>query len=508
MLSTRRLAIAILVACGAMLFAPAAMAAVHAGHIDLQDGLTLAQQFGYAPEFRQHVVTFDANNVPTIRSRGASQDDTSFVQRLEGGGWVRHDLLEALRVAYPDFTGTFHAGGYASDRVDFDEQGRAYTVLTIRLEEGDFRNVLLSSTDGCATWSVLELPFGNDTPLSDENDRGNEASEHDGGRLLEGPPLIAVWRQLAPWKGAWALLNELYVVQPVWVGDELVLQQPVPIRIDFLGMIQSAGGASFAVTSGDQTYFVYSTVAPQGTHTTPTYAATYYHSTNTVGPSTRVAESRPANDSHNTPGICMDSTGTLHVVTGAHGWPFRYARSLAPRSTAAWTQPVDVLTSGNRDRTTDADGAGKQTYLSLVCGPDDVLHVVSRQSRRNVDSHYPGLQYSALVHQALRPGQSWSAPDLIVVPPMNGYSQYYQKLTIDRLGRLFVSCSYFSQRDPPARRVFRRFHHRMVLISEDGGGTWRFATTADFLAGSAEPDAPGAGASATAPTSGGSERRP
>jgi hypothetical protein len=486
MLSTRRLAIAIFVVCGAMLFAPAAMAAVHSGHIDLQDGLTLAQQFGYAPEFRQNVVTFDANNVPAIRSRSASQDDTSFVHRLEGGVWVRHDMLEALRAAYPDFSGTVYAGGYVSDRVDFDEQGRAYTVLTIRLEEGDFRNVLLSSTDGCATWAVLELPFGNDTPLVDQLDRGTMASEHDGGHLLQGPPLIALWRQTAPWKGAWASLNELYVVQPVWVAGQLVLQQPVLVRLDFLGMIQVAGGASFAVTSGDQTYFVYSTVVPRGTRATPTYAATYYHSANSVGPSTRVAGSRPANDCHVTSGICMDSTGTLHVVTGAHAWPFRYAHSLAPRSTAAWTPPVNVLTSGFQNRTTDADGVGKQTYLSLVCGPDDVLHVVSRQARRNVDSHYPGLQYDALIHQSLSPGQSWSAPDLIVVPPMSGYSQYFQKLTIDRLGRLFVSCSYFSQRDPPATRVFRRFHHRMVLISEDSGRTWRFATTGDFLSGIAE----------------------
>jgi len=32
-------------------------------------------------------------------------------------------------------------------------------------------------------------------------------------------------------------------------------------------------------------------------------------------------------------------------------------------------------------------------------------------------------------------------------------------------------------------REERRFHHRMVLISEDGGASWRFATTADFVAG-------------------------
>ena len=196
----------------------------------------------------------------------------------------------------------------------------------------------------------------------------------------------------------------------------------------------------------------------------------------------------------------MDSTGTLHVVTGAHGRPFRYARSLAPRSTAAWTRATDVLTSGFRDRTTDADGGGRQTYLSLVCGPDDVLHVVSRQTRRNVDSHYRGHLYSALVHQALRPGHGWSKPDLIVVPPMEGYSQYYQKLTVDRLGRLFRLVQLFqSRRDPPATRVFRRFHHRMVLISGDAGRTWRFAATADCLAGIAGPETPAAGASAAVP---------
>ena len=28
-----------------------------------------------------------------------------------------------------------------------------------------------------------------------------------------------------------------------------------------------------------------------------------------------------------------------------------------------------------------------------------------------------------------------------------------------------------------------RYHHRMVLISENRGDTWRFATLADFLDG-------------------------
>ncbi len=485
-MSKSHFGVIVLLACAWVLLAPSSgSASGHAGHIDLADGLTLAQQFGYAPEFRQNVVTFDANNVPSIRSRGASQNDTSFVHRLEGGAWVRHDILQALRDVYPDFAGTVNAGGFASDRVDFDVDGRAYTVLTVLInDEGDFRNVLLASADGCRTWSVLELPFGNDTPLRDDLYRGNMTSEHDTGRLLQGPPLIAVWRQTAPWKGEWASLNEMYVVQPVWSGDRLGLRAPVFVSMQALGMTQAAGGASFAVTSGDKTFFVYSTVVPRGTRLTPTYAVTYDHATNTIGPRTRVAGSRPANDCHDTPGICMDSNGTLHVVTGAHAKPFRYARSLAPLSTSSWTRARDVLTSGYRSKKTDADGTAKQTYLSLVCGPDDTVHVVFRQGRRNIDSHFRGHFYNALVHQSLTPGATkWSRPDLIVIPPRPGYSQYYQKLTVDRLGRLFVSCSYFSLRDPPATRQFRRFHHRMVLISQDGGRSWRFATDADFLAG-------------------------
>lgn len=496
----RPLAAALLV-LAATLLAPAAALAAHTGHIDLQDGLTLAQQFGYAPEFRQHVVTFDPGNVPTIRSRGASEDDTSFVHRLERGAWVRHDLLAALRDAYPDFAGTVHAGGYGTDRVDWDVDGRAYTVLTVRLDDdGGFRNVLLASTDGMDTWQVVELPFGDSTPLTDPHDWGNVTSEHQGAEPLEGPPLVAVWRQLGPWKGQWSSLNQLQVIKPYWSGGALLLREPVTVSEIALPLLQVAGGASFAVTRGETSYLTYATVVPRRTTYTPTWVAAYDASSNSVSESRLVAKSRPANDLHCTPGICADDAGALHVATGAHGWPFRYVRSTQPYSIASWTRPVNVTTSGYRDRTTDADGIGKQTYLSMVCAPDGTVHIVSRQVRRRVDGHFRGAYYDALVHTSLAPGATaWTTPDLVVVPPQVDYSQYYQKLTVDQLGRLFVSCSYFSRRDPPATRTFRRFHHRMVLISEDAGVSWRFATTADFVAGVTPPVEPPAAGETPAP---------
>ena len=77
--------------------------------------------------------------------------------------------------------------------------------------------------------AVLELPFGNDTPQSDPHDWGNVTAEHDAGRLLEGPPLVAVWRQLGPWNGPWASQNQLQVIKPYWAGNMLMLRTPVTV---------------------------------------------------------------------------------------------------------------------------------------------------------------------------------------------------------------------------------------------------------------------------------------
>lgn len=502
MLSSSRRALLFLALAASVLLACAGTADAA---IVLKPGLSLEEQFGYAPDYSRSVPAFDSSNAPAIRSRAASQDDTAFVHRLEGGSWVKHDFLAALRAVYPDFAGTVNGGGWDCSRIVFDDQDRAYTTLTIRLEEGDFKNVILYSLDGCDTWNVVELPFGDSVPRYDWRSWGNMAMEHFvGHNRLDGPPFLALWRQVAPWEGAWSSRNELYVVQPRFEGDQLVVPTPVLVSDRFLGMIQCAGGSSFAVTDGERTHFVYSTVAPTTAKTTPTYVATYDHATGTVGPSTYVGGSAPGNDAHNTPGICSDSAGYLHVVTGAHNSPCQYARSLVPHSSSLWTPASAVCTSGYRTSTTDKDGRGIQAYVSLVCGPDDALHLVTRQTRRDIDGYYRGHGYMALSAQRLPRGGVWSKPRPVVIPAQASYSIYYQKLTIDHLGRLFLAASYYTSNDPESTRVYRRYHHRMVLISEDGGGTWRFATTADFVAGIAQPDEPEAGTAAAPPAPDGS----
>jgi hypothetical protein len=61
---------------------------------------------------------------------------------------------------------------------------------------------------------------------------------------------------------------------------------------------------------------------------------------------------------------------------------------------------------------------------------------------------------------------------------------------VDQVGRLFLSLNWCDpHRYKPAQRARHRYGHRMILVSDDGAATWRFATTADFAAGTDGMDA-------------------
>jgi Neuraminidase (sialidase) len=68
-----------------------------------------------------------------------------------------------------------------------------------------------------------------------------------------------------------------------------------------------------------------------------------------------------------------------------------------------------------------------------------------------------------------------------VIPPVGGYSIYYHKLTIDRLGNLYVSYNHWSDhaysKDFPGL-----YHNRAMITSTDGGETWKLAEAGDFVA--------------------------
>ena len=220
----------------------------------------------------------------------------------------------------------------------------------------------------------------------------------------------------------------------------------------------------------------------------------------------KLATSPNRSDPHDKPGICLDSAGYLHVIAGGHGSPALYTRSLAPLSAdAGWTIPVPVLSTGWASTGDPTVQQGRQTYPAFVCDSHDTLHLVTRQWRRGVDPYHDGKGYAALVHQSCASGGAWSEPTVIVAGAYPGYGVFFHKLALDARDRLFLSASW--QGGPELEQEKARgaalsvlgrsqlrpgkYRSRMLLVSDDGGATWRFAADADLDAPGGEAGAPG-----------------
>lgn len=448
---------------------------------------SLAEQYGYDPDYQLNIPSFDPWNRPAIRSRTPSRDDTSTVSRLgDDRTWVESSILTAVSLAYPGFQNTVNAGGYVSERVEFDAAGRAYTLLDIRLRSGGRRNVLLYSLDGCRTWSLVTLPFGGRRVVYDGHDIGTASLEqYAGWNASDAPPLVAVWRPISDWPGSRASRNQLYVLAPTFRGGRLVLPRPTLVSDRFIGMTYAAGGASFAATYGSTSYIVWAEIAGRGAPGAPTYVCAFHRDSRKITRPVLVALAHPANDDHDTPGIVLDGHGYLHVLSGAHNAPFSYTHSLAPLDPRSWTSPVPVLGEGAAGTAGTTTGVARQTYLSMACLPDDSLVIAYRQGRDGEGPEFGGSSYDALSVQRRSPDGIWSDATPIVRGANHaGYANYNQKLTVDRRGRLYLSLSYFDPvLYPPAQWQANRFGYRMVLLSKDGGASWDFASTADFLEG-------------------------
>ena len=152
-------------------------------------------------------------------------------------------------------------------------------------------------------------------------------------------------------------------------------------------------------------------------------------------------------------------------LTGTHGQPFPYSRSLEPNDAGSgWTEPELI-------------GDARQTYIGLVCGADDTLYAAFRMWRTNTEPH-PLSTHATLAYQRKRPGQPWEEPRVLIVSPFSEYSVFYHRLTIDRAGRLFLSYDYWSTYW--FYRTDHRGDRRAVLMSPDQGATWKLVETSDL----------------------------
>jgi photosystem II stability/assembly factor-like uncharacterized protein len=493
-------AAACLVLLGAV--APAAQAATPrydppTAPLVLRAGQTLGQQFGYSPHYVRNVPDFNQAQIvlpdqptipvgtPFIRSRGADLNRTSFVQTLVGGTWQRFGMLSAVRAwvvsnGLPAFTTTINAAGWDNQHVVFDTAGHAYTVFTIQLADGKQYNLLLSSADGCRNWSVAKLPSGE---VTTELWTGHDQ--------LDGPPFVLTWRLYKYHPSRTANYEYLYVTQPYWNEGQLIVPNPIQVTRNCFGVSAHSGGGSLAVTHGGKTFFVWGEIDNNKKDPgSPIYVAEYDHATRVISSKVLLGWTKPRNDEHNTPAITVDSQGYLHVVLGAHNGQLYYYRSQNPDTIVGWNGPYAI------------PGAVGATYVGLVCDQNDTLHIVYRQSRQHSQypqdpaqygkSHYGVLAYQQLLATSAPIG--WSAPSVLIYPAGSGYTVYYQKLTIDPFGRLWLTASNLSGAELTRWRAGWRswrkrgrhgprppqYLHSLVMTCAEGGTTWHLASDADF----------------------------
>jgi hypothetical protein len=398
------------------------------------------EQFGYLPRYPvENQLYFDPANRPMTLAAGG-------LAALRDGTWT----TSPLRTADPALDGLTPAP--LSSKVAFDRDGDVYV-----LAGSGRRAALLHSADGGRTFSACPIPNRQDLPAAFDVEQFSGHNVPD-----SPPPVLRYTRTASDPRLIWRKLCDLELFLPSKKGGRISMGTPVLVSKRCLGLAGHSGMPSSVVSWGDRVHLVWAEATDPGEKTpgTPAYAATYDRTTGKLGRPVLLAYGAPANDVHNSPSITVDSKGYLHVLAGTHGKPFPYTRSSRPNDAhSGWTDPLPVANA-------------EQTYIGLVCGPDDALHAVFRMWRRGQPPFASGI-CAVLAYQRKPAGKPWEAPRALVVPPFSEYSVYYHRLTIDRAGRLYVSYDYWST------FWFYRSDHwgkrRAVLMSPDGGAKWRFA---------------------------------
>ena len=409
------------------------------------------EQFGYLPDYPvDNQVYFDYENRPYVNKGSA-------IVALRDGRWVETSLRDTVTGGDKDLADQRFAT--ASTKIAFDSRGGVYLVAL-----AGRKAALLHSPDGGKTFAAYAIPGREGSSRSFDIEQFSGHNGSDG-----PPPIIRVTHTASDPNRIWRRINDLELFLPRQEGDSIVMGEPILISKLCIGLAMHSGAPSSIVSRGSKVHVAWgeATDPEEKVPGVPAYVVTYDRETQTLGNPALVGYGAPANDIHNSPSITMDSRGYLHVLAGTHGSPFPYVKSLKPNDAGGgWTEPVP----------TSADW--RQTYIGLVCGDDDSLHLACRIWRNATEPH-PASLHATLGHLRKPADGPWEEPQWLVVPPFSEYSVFYHRLTIDRLGRLFLSYDcwstyWFYRTDYPGNR-------RSLMMSPDGGVHWKLVEGKDFL---------------------------
>ncbi|MFW6437721.1 MAG: BNR-4 repeat-containing protein, partial [Armatimonadota bacterium] len=427
-------------------------------------------QFGYAPEFEPNSAYFDPENRAWIRHRTEDSHWSAGAQVLSGDRFVLREWTEALQENHPGYQRPSSGSGFRGARWAFDDEGGAWTTMRLAGMPDGYADAIIYTPDRGRTWQshVIDATASDIEWFTGHND-------------FDTPPVLG-YRQTAPHPATYASYHDLLLHLPSIEDGRLTVPEPILITDNCFGNSVHSGAPPALATRDGRTHIVWGEITDPEDPGVPTYVATYDHESGSLSEKVFIEFAPPVNDVHNTPAIVLDSEGYIHVVTGAHGNNFYYARSLEPNTVSAgFTEAVKVHDAGWIDADTDADGRAAQTYIGLVCDPDDTLHLIYRQNRKGLEDYLTDYgYYMGLSYQRKPKGGEWGPVQPLVIPPVGGYSIYYHKLTIDRTGGLWITYNHWTNH--AYQNAFpERYHHRAMITSTDGGDTWRLARTEDFV---------------------------
>ena len=399
------------------------------------------QQFGYMPDYPvENQVYFNPENQPFIRtSKGIASHSNE--------GWET--------ATYPQPVSSAISGAWT--KIAFDKDGDLYMLAL----EGD-KPMLMHSKDNGRTFFSYKLP--------DSESRSFDIEQFSGHNIPNGPPPITRYtHKKSDERHFWRRYGDLELLIPKKTTNGIEWEKPIFISDKSLGVSLHSGIPSSIVSRGSKVHVAWGVATDPDIDVpgVPAYVVTYDRETKHLSKPSLIGYGAPANDIHNTPCITMDSQGYIHILTGTHGRAFHYARSLKPNDIqSGWTEPEPV----GQDL--------RQTYIGLVTGPDNTLHLVFRLWKYHTE-YFPESHFAALAYMSKKQGEPWSKPRTLVVAPLSEYSIYYHRLTIDHTGRLFLSYDYWST------LWFYRTDHlgrrRALMMSPDGGETWKLATSRDMV---------------------------
>jgi BNR repeat-containing family member len=453
----------------------------------------------YFPRYEPGYVNFTAQGVPTLYTGGNAIQYFHVDRTTQESQWKLLNIAEVLaryakEKSYSQVN-MLNNGHIEDSTIRFDNDGDIYVLSRIAdVNRAKEVGLLLHKSVKRADWSVYLLPY--------KFARFEKFVGHNYDAFKQPPVIVlsAGFAAVAP--------TSSYLLLPQKNADgTLTLGNAQLFSTKSIDMIPHSGQATQVLSVDNSVYVVYGEPifnldknSEEFKRGLPTYIKKYDRVSKTFSEAVLIGYGGAnASDGHNWPTIAIDSTGILHVIINGHHNPFVYTKTNNPFDHTSWTSPQKVGTS--------------TSYLGLVIDKNDTLYSVSR----NTEGSY---HFKLSLHR-LRMGGNWETKHL-VKPFRAYYHVWYHNLAIDPLsGKLVLSYNsqasqveifgdeiemllyqrpdFSSQSlgDDGSNVYDQRTYHpnsgagtkyqyvipsdeRAILVSSDGGDSWRLALTPDL----------------------------